>query len=246
MTNANSTLTAAALSDADKDALTRVITRKKGIARGKGDNRKVYGDDLVEVLIVTGFDYHEVVEKSWNELKDIDINDVVGELSGRVDGSGNPITRDDIGAAMRELQDSFSASLDGRNNSSTEGNFETLEVDGQKVRAVKVYKGKKQGQKRATEGLVPGTIYIHGLKLSEKILEPAANGPKPKASSSAKTIAKRFVRGKLSVGSYVSYELPPEGKPFIVRPGGTTPFHSDGSRIRFRNATVETLFGVQG
>lgn len=246
MTNANSTMTAAALADSDRNAMTRLIIRKKGKTRGRGDAKKVYGDDLVEVLMQTGFNYHDVVRQSWEDLKNLDINDIVGEMSGKVDGKGNPITRDDIAAAMQELHNSFSATLDGRNEASTDGNFETLEVDGEKVPAIRVYTGKKPGQKKASEGLVKGTIYINGLKIDEKVLEPAANGPTPAPKSKAKTIAKRFVRSKLPVGRYVMYELPPEGKPFICRPGGTTAFHSDGSRIRFRNATPEAIFGVRG
>jgi len=67
-TNATNTKTAAVVADADENTITELIVRKKGELRGKGADRKAYGNDLVHVTIRTGFSYHHVLQSSMNQL----------------------------------------------------------------------------------------------------------------------------------------------------------------------------------
>jgi hypothetical protein len=244
-TNANSTKAAAVVSDADSDTLTTLIIRKRGQLRGKGADRKRYGDDLVCVQLLTGFDYHKTVRDSLSALSDIEPDDLVVEAAnkGLTGKDGKPISSNDIRTARRELAASMEATLAGQNSASTDGVFDPLTVDGQSVRGARVYSGPKQGQKTSS-GAAVGTIYLQGLKRAERILEGAANGPLPPSNSSGKVVAKNLLRQHLDVGNYVSYRLEPS-QPFILRMGGTVAVSSSpGQGMRLKDATVQEVFGV--
>lgn len=187
-----------------------LVTRKKGRVRGG----KRYGDDLVHVVILTGFSYRNLVERSLYTLNDLAAS--VGffpALAGKgyKDGKGNPVTEADFRAAYAELVDSFNKTLNGTNKSTTDHVYETLEVDGQKLEGCRVYTGDGEGD--------PGSIYVQGLKIGQTVIDPAPNGPGPKTKSRAKTVAKRILRSKLPVSRYVSYSLP-KGGDYILTAGG--------------------------
>jgi len=243
-TNAANTKTAAVMADADWNAISELIIRKKGAFRGRGADRKRYGDDLVHVTVRTGFSYRDVLEESQIQLRGITPEWLVVRAAdkGLVTRDGVPITTGDATLAIQEMRESLVRSLEGKNKATTDGVFDPLEVDGEKVRGVRVYQGPKDGQKNATDA-PPGTIYLQGLMVLETIIQPAENGPIPKPASQGPALAKRLLRKQLDIGRYVSYTLRPD-EPFILKPGGTVPVTSDGHTIRFKAGEVEKTFGI--
>lgn len=228
-TNANNKLLATLLKKAHA-GFTGLIATKKGKVRGG----KVYGDDKVHVVILSGFKYPGLVERSLEAVCGIQTQDVIDAAARR----GHQLDAADVGAARTELLASFERSLAGDNKATTDHVYNPLTVDddGQtvNVRGSRVYKcvagemddeGKPRtchcrnctGDPRAP---LPGTVYLQGLRIWQRVLEPAANGPAPQPNSKPKTIAKNTLRSMLPVSRYVSYVLEP-GTDFLLRAGGT-------------------------
>jgi len=210
-TNSLSPVLAANLASAKKGTFTSLIIRKEGEERGTAPNKLTYGDDLVQAVIVTGFRYENLVAKSRDRLAgmtDADIDALVNKGYTGWQGRGAkatevPVTRADFDAARMELTDSFDKTLAGVNESTTDHVYEPLVVNGETVRGSRVYVGNPNGQDAAT----PGTIYLQGLKIGERVLDAAPNGPVPASQSAAKTVAKNVLRSRLPVARYVSYKL---------------------------------------
>ena len=79
MTNANLPALADTLSSARK-GFTGLIIKKAGVTRGGKNNPVVYGDDTVHAVIVTGFKYPSLVERSLaraETLSEADLDAVV-------------------------------------------------------------------------------------------------------------------------------------------------------------------------
>lgn len=79
MTNANLPALAETLSSARK-GFTGLIVKKAGVVRGGKNNPVVYGDDTVHAVIVTGFKYPSLVERSLaraEALSEADLDAVV-------------------------------------------------------------------------------------------------------------------------------------------------------------------------
>lgn len=229
--NSNSNLLALLLKDSRKGTFTGLITRKVGVVRGRGENRKRFGDDQVHVTMVTGFRYENLVARSLKQLDQMDLDlELTNSISqGIVDGHGNPLTKEDFQAAFEELKTSFQTTLDPakESTSTTKGVFDPLVIDGETVRGSRVYRctgtkncGCRNCNPDNPKAPLPGTIYLQGLKIHQTILEKAPNGPAPMAKSKAKTVAKNFLKNQLPVSRYVSYRLEP-GTDFILRAGGT-------------------------
>lgn len=238
-TNANNTKIAAILADVpDKNTEAKLIIQKSGAKRGRGKNRKVYGDDLVEVSLILRFKYDDLLESSIQELKKIRPEEIVvlAADSGLTDRWGKPVTTNHVKEAKKELLESLRKSLKGENESSTDEAFTPLEVDGKRVPGVRVYQGKNKD-------LDQRSIYLQGLKYEEHVLRPAENGPIPAPQSRGKSIAKRLLRQRIPVGLYSSYRLDAD-KPFLLNIEGTAPIHSKGDGVHFRKATKKEVFGL--
>lgn len=221
-TNANSSLIAALLADARVGTFTGIITRKVGETKGG----VLYGDDLVHVVIFTGFRYDRLVQRSLDLLPSITDDAVVAQAAAK----GVTLTLADVATARAELEASFKASLDGTNEATTDEVYEPLTVDGQSVRGGRVYRckretgaeGKCHCRKCSGDAKAPldRTIYVQGLRIWSEVLEAAKNGPVPAPKSAPKTVAKNLLRAALPVSKYVSYRLEP-GTDFMLRAGGT-------------------------
>jgi len=230
---------------------TGLIVRKVGVTRGGQTNPVTYGDDLVHTVLVTGFRYGSLVERSVDVLdamtsSDIDAlvarghmgwvrvwtksmtlpelvsacqsegldatgkkADLIARLEAAVPGGQKQVavTRADFDAAFIGLRADLQSTVDGTNESTTDHVFEPLVMDGQTVRGARVYVGNPNGE-NASE---PGTIYLQGLVIGEKVLEVAANGPAPESKSAPESVAKSVLRRRLPVSRYVSYRLTPGG-----------------------------------
>tara|TARA_Y100000310_G_scaffold91693_4_gene89172 strand:+ start:6849 stop:7625 length:777 start_codon:yes stop_codon:yes gene_type:complete len=217
-TNATESLHAAALEEIghlDQGTLLFLQTRKKGVERGRGA-KLVYGDDLVQVLIWTGFSYQSLIERSQRKLDEMlktgtPISTLTKAAHDHGDGGANV---SDSSAAIQETQAWFSRVLadhktkDGEDGAEEgpDSPWEPLRVNGVVVPMCRVYKGAaRPGEPRAP---IPGHIYVNGMKLGEKVIEAATNG-RWKAASSHKTIAKDILRSMLPVGLYSQYTLDP-------------------------------------
>lgn len=253
-TNANSTILAAVLAASpDRATFTSVITRKVGTE--KGGVR--YGDDLVHAVLVTGFRYDRLVERSKAALAAFKGQEaqIAADLAGRpaFEGRGSKqtqvaVTEAHVAQAIAELEASFATTLDptAASTSTTAHVYEPLVVDGETVRGGRVYVCAAgvapechcrncTGDMKAP---LPGTIYLQGLQIGRKVIDPAPNGPAPAAKSGPVVVVKDYLRGKLPVSRYVSYKL--EGD-FILKVGGTAALRADADGIHLSPDLVEVV-----
>jgi len=213
-TNAKDKKLAAMLANSRPGTFTGVVVRKVGDVRGS----VLYGDDLVRVTIRTGITYRNLVERSAKVLKTLSPTGICREairLGMRDAKTGKTVSIGEVYTAIQELQDNFKKVLSdgtGDPEEDVQKHFETLTVDGEKVTGAVVYINPNDDDKF-------GSVYLMGLRVAEKVLDWAPNGPTPAPKSSAKTLAKKLVRSKLPIGKFVRYRL--NGN-FIVRTGGGT------------------------
>lgn len=247
-TNATCSTLAETIANGKKGTFTGIVIRKKGRTRGSGVNKKVYGDDLVHAVIVSGFKYTTLKERDADILSSLTPEALHLEATkvGLKDGKGNPLTLADCTEALEEMLESAKKSADGTNSATHDHVYEDLVVEGETVRGAKVYKCVASdpnhechcrdctGDKRAP---VDGTIYLSGLKVGETVLEKAKNGYGPKVKSRAKTVAKNLIRRKLPSRRFVRYALPVGGS-WILRVGGTAAAAADEDGVTLRDAAV--------
>ena len=214
------------IGDLGQGTLASLIIRKKGVIRGCAGSKLAYGDDKVHVLVWTGFHYKALVTRSYNRLHAIwDQGNLFQSLLTAVRQEGFPqVSLRDVSEAVQETNDSLLKVINGVGCTAEEivnklfpdpeadqvpdpSIWEPLIVEGVEVSGAKVYKGPggRQGDPNAP---VKGTIYLDGVKLGEKVLEPAANGHW-KANQKPKTVAKDILRSWLPIGLYVRYCLAP-------------------------------------
>lgn len=222
--------------------VTSLVYTKRGVQRGPAGNKQTYGDDKVVVTFITGFNYQHVVEKSLEKLPGLRAQEILdlAREQGLHDRNGNEIGFPEIQEALLELWASFKKTLAGKNTSTTENVFDPLEVEGQKVPGAKVYTG--PGDPSDPKAAVPGTIYLSGLKINERVLEEAAN-PLPETKSKGKSIAKRLIRAALPVGRYVSYVLSPDSD-FDLRVGNTGGIAASEGKVEDLTLAVEGLLDL--
>ena len=198
-TNALDIGLAAHLSEIEGETIVSLVTRKKGKAHGKGDDRKTYGNDLVHVLVWAGWDYTNLVKLSLAYLRGFakggrPVMSLVKE-SQRLGYEGK-VTAEDACLAIQEIRASFYDSLAKNNGGGAPGasgyqgsskraeHWRTLEVNGAKYPTLKVYIGPPSTAPRAP---IPGHIYLHGLKLGEKIIESSNGIWRPNSSLKVST-----------------------------------------------------------
>ena len=251
-TNASVDLTATAktLSDARKGTFTGLITRKVGAVRGG----KTYGDDLVHVVLVTGFRYENLVARSRELLQAMNPSDLVAEFASRgiVAGGGEAIRLADVCKAVADLDESLRKSIEGTNESTTEHVYDPLVVDGETVRGARVYKCVASTPEHKchcrtctgdAKAPVAGQIVLSGLKIGEQVIEAAVNGPIPPAKSRADVVAKNIIRSRLPVGRYVSYRLEP-GADYLLRAGGTAALAASTDGVSADPSKVEQVLAL--
>jgi len=238
-TNANSPLLGMLLNNSRKGTFSGLITQKVGKTVGPKGSKVTYGDDVIHTVMITGFSYERLVERSLKALEAMTTADLTAialkrNLQGYVGKGKNkvlsPVTVSDIGEAMMELKTSFHRTLDDtlESESTTAHVYEPLVMDGEVVVGARVYRcvadtGRKCNCRACTDDAkapLDGTIYLQGLKIWSKVLTPAPNGKAPAVKSAPKTVAKNMIKGLLPVSKYVSYRLEPLTD-FLLRAGGT-------------------------
>ena len=247
VTNSNSKLISASLNGSK--GFAGLIIKKVGEERGPKGSKVRYGDDEVHTVIVTGFKYENLVKKSQAILATLKDEDIVNEAiaKGLKDKDGNLISLTDVADARAELDASFTATLNGTSESTTDAVYEPLTVNNEAVRGARVYKCVKASGNckcRDCSGDVKapkdGTIYLQGISVWSKVLTPAANGQVPEAASKAKTVAKNLLRKHLPVRKYVSYRLEP-GTPFILKAGGQAEIEATANGFVVTDQIVDLL-----
>lgn len=241
-TNSTNAALAETLAKARHGTFTGLIIKQKGEEKGKGADRKVYGDDEVHVVIVTGFRYGRLVERSLAVLGTVSDADIVAEATakGLTDAkTGAAVTIRDVIEARVELTRSLAESVAGLNEGTSDHVYDPLVVDGENVAGCRLYKcvagsGTKCHCQTCNptnpRAPIPGSINLSGLMIGRKVLTPAANGPVPPAASSAKTHAKNLLRKRLPISRYVSYTLPPKGD-YLLRAGGAAAVLADQNGV---------------
>lgn len=253
-TNANSVTLAAHLAELRGGSFVGLVVRKEGVERGPKGAKVRYGDDLVHVVLISGFRYTALCERSLVRLRTIDPDEIVQFCADRgiTDGDGLPIIRAAVDMAIADLHESLTLSMLGLNESTTDHVYEPLMLDGEVVRGCRVYRCRKNithvedpekldvlackcrdctGDPKAPRD---GTIYLQGLQVGSKVLEPAPNGPVPASKSRPDVVAKNIIRRRLPIGRYVSYRLEP-GCDFILRAGGVAATAADGDGVELRD-----------
>lgn len=258
-TNSNSAVLALNLTTQRKSAsFTSVCLRKQGKEMGPKGNKTRYGDDMVHVVVVSGFSYESLVKRSLDMLPGLRAraSQIVADLAGEdaYQGRGKkavkvPVTEADVLAALDDLEASFTKSLDPAepSESTTKHVYEPLVVDGEAVRGSRVYRcvadkvaagDVKECHCRECSGdskaPLDGTVYLQGLQIGSKVLEAAPNGPVPASKSGPKVVAKAALRRKLPVSRYVSYRLE-AGTDFLLKVGGTAALKADEDGIHISN-----------
>ena len=231
--------------DLGEGTVAYIEVRKKGVARGPASNKTIYGDDLVKVLLWTGFHYQSLVERSFKKLHQLwGRGDLYRTLLQAVHDAGHTAaTLADISQAVQELDDSFTKGVRGDANGE-EGDeptsvWEPLVVDGVFIPGAKVYVGEGGDDPRSP---VKGTIYIDGVKLGEKVVEPSTNGswlPKQKP----KTVAKDILRSWLPVGLYVRYSLERE-RMLSLKVGAQASAAGKAENIQVDPEAIRSLFKI--
>ncbi len=217
-TNASESLHAAALEQIghlDQGTLLFLQTRKKGVERGRGA-KLIYGDDLVQVLVWTGFSYQSLIERSERKLDEFlkdgaPIGTLTKACHDHGDGGANVA---DSAAAIQEVQAWFARVLadskpkqgEEEDTEAPDSPWEPLKVNGVVVPMCRVYKGTARPE--TPRAPIPGHIYVNGMKLGQKVVEASSNGAW-KTERSHKTIAKDILRSWLPVGLFSQYVLDP-------------------------------------
>ncbi len=208
---------------------------------GRGGRKLTYGDDTVCSVVVTGFNYRNLCERSADMLEAVDEN---GDLiisdkavldliatQGRKAWQGRgakavetAVTAADVKQGRDELIASLRLSEEGNNTSTTDHVYEPLsDKDGNAVNGGRVYTG--PGDPTDPKAPIPGTIYLQGLQVQRRVLTKAPNGRLPAPKSAPVSVVKSILRGLMPVGKYVSYALTP-GTDFRLAVGGTAVLES--------------------
>ena len=238
-TNANHADLAQALADVDGGTLVSLVNRKKGVERGRRGSKTIYNNDLVHVLIWSGHDYEDLVRLSDERLLEMEQTGTLHkDLMAAANAKGLDVSVQVTCAAVSEVRERFLRRLgsgDGPPPRDETAHFRPLEVDGEVIRGCVIYCGPSRPLNlRAPK---PGTIYIRGIKVGEKVLEPA---PQWKTDSKPKTILKELLEKQLPSGPYVQYILTPSDD-FELKMGKEASKAADESGIKLRAAAVHDV-----
>jgi hypothetical protein len=219
----------------NQGVIVSLTVRKKGVVR----QGKTYDNDLVQVVLWTGFSYQALVERSLKRLRFIqEQGNIIHNIAKE---SGKIVTVGDAAEALQDVEANFLKILRGGDtaNKPSESVWEPLKVNGMVVPGAKVYVSPDQWGSKTNIPL--GTIYLDGLKLGEKVLEPAPNGSWA-TQHKAKTLAKETLKSWLPIGQYVRYCLEPKAVKAIsigkeaVNASKGLPIDLDAIRLLFKVA----------
>lgn len=188
--------------------------------RGRLGRDGVRGDDLVHDVLVSGFSYAALAQRSLDEVqRAFPVERVVAEAErrGLRDKSGRGVDEEAVWTALARLEWRWERAV---RRGETRGRFagwRPLEVDGVEVRGAQVWWPDGRRRRRKIE---PGSIYLQGLFIGRRVLEPSGIGPIPVARSRADVLAERLLLERLPAGRFVRYALRPGDGELELRAGG--------------------------
>jgi hypothetical protein len=202
----------------EQGTVLTVTVHKVGSEHGTKGHKLIYDDDIKQVLIWTGFSHQALIARS-NKILSFQLNKgrYIERLAQATLEEHEGTTIADVCHALQDVQGWFRRKLTGDvftddvftddfSPPSPGGIWSPLVINGVTVRGCTIYTGAARPEDPRAP--VPGTVYVRGLKLGEKMVTPAPNG-KWKADSKPKTLAKRIILESLPVGLYCQYRLEP-------------------------------------
>ena len=188
--------------------LVYLETTKKGVRR----RGSVHDNDTVAVLVWTGFEYKALIERSVRKMASLQSgHKLVSNLALACSEQAAGADLSEVCAAIQETELWFHRVLtsprgfDPLSEPKDPTVWKPLIVDGKHVHGCRIWDGVPNPE--VPEPLVPGTVYLQGVKLGEAVLTKAASSWATR--SAPKTVAKRILRSWLPVGLYVQYALVP-------------------------------------
>lgn len=223
------------------EGLCTVNVRKKGVKRGG----QVYDDDHIVALMWVGWSYRDLVNLSQGILRQLDREGrTIGSVIAAAAEDGHEVDLETACVAVQSVRESFWRSLADKSGEGQESKrsewYKPLErPDGRIVKGVKVYKGpERDDDPRAPK---PGTLYLHGLKLDQRVLESAHNGHW-ETNHRPKTIAKNALTSRLPVGMYASYVI---DDPTQVRFGAEAAEYAEEVGLSVDLGVIQALFSLR-
>ena len=248
--NANNVHIAGLLSDIDNSkngTLVCLTIRKRGVIRGNKPNKKKYNNDMVKVLLWTGMGYKALAERSLKKLTSIwDQSDhFIMETAATIQKTYPKVTIQDVAEAASEINHSLhdedvveEEDRDPLQDAIREKVWETLEVNGVKVKGAKVYRGEANPSDPRVP--VPGTIYMTGIKLGEVLLESA---PHYEIKHFVKTAVKESIRKQLPISLYRQYCLGADSYRSMTV-GPTASIDAKTAGLNVNRAHIKAMFKV--
>ena len=243
-TNAEDKALAQLLSLAKGETMLSVITRKQGIVRGRGTEKKIYNNPKVHVLIWVGWDYQGLVQLSVDYLRTLQKEGFLREDTlFHARQAGEDLSLDDVLEGIQAMRASLYKSLKEppfQNLRKKWLEHVPLEVNGKVMRGIKVYTGPDRRTEKNPRAPVPGQMTVHGLKLGEVLLEEPPNGYYTVNSANV-TIARNLVKRRLPLNRYVSYVCKPEA---VIAWGQEAVRYAQQNDVKVDAAAVLALFSL--
>ena len=160
---------------------------KKGVTRGRGDAKQVYGDDTVNLTLEIA-SYTSLMTEELSTLKNADLQlilDVCGQRQytcweGRgKKASERPLTMDDLDQGLTSLISKRERAIENNEKSET-------------------YTYLSQGVKQHND---TGTTFIQGILVDEQVIVSAPNGSAPRPKSGGKAVAEKVIARILNLRS---------------------------------------------
>ena len=225
------------VSRGNRATFTGILYTNVGVERGKAPNKVRYGDATVCEVIVTGFSYASLVQRSIDaatkkskeffakvKAEFLSVSDNVNRVSA--------MSQDEIDALIQEnIDEQITSWKLHQITPKDEPHFKPLIVDGVPVVGAKVYDGEGDGKN--------GEIYLAGLRISRKVIADPPNGYWV-TNSSTPTIIKDIVRDLTPIGRYVTRRLSP-GNLKHLRVGGAAADYAESIGMEIPDAVVDYL-----
>lgn len=160
---------------------------KKGVVRGRGDNKLTYGNDTVNLTIEIA-SYTELMTSELTALQNADLQlilDVCGQRAYTCwEGRGKKAVERPL--TMTDLDNGLSSLISKREKA--------IANNEQDDRYTYLAQGVKQHNEK-------GTTFIQGILLDEQVVIKAENGSAPHSKSGGKTVAEKVIARILNLRS---------------------------------------------
>ena len=210
---------------------TGILYTNVGVERGKAPNKVRYGDATVCEVIVTGFSYASLMQRSIDAATKDPAGFFGKVLEVFVTDYPYAASACDTDTMLTAITDQIQSWRDHQVTPKDEPHFKPLIVDGVPVVGAKVYDGEGDGKN--------GEIYLAGLRISRKVITEPVNGYWS-TNSSTPTIIKEIVRDLTPIGRYVTRRLSP-GNLKHLRVGGAAADYAESIGMEIPDAVVDYL-----